>query len=115
MTDSLISVLIVEDNQFMQQTVERLVFDMDGIKVVAIASDGREAIDKAVDTTPNVVLMDIVLPEMDGIEAARLIKLQLPDCRVLMVSGDEGDDAIVAAFAAGADGFLTKSTVLEQL
>ena len=115
MTSDKITVLIVEDNTFMQSTIERMVRDMPGLEVVAVAEDGQTAIDQAVETKPKVVLMDINLPQMDGIEAARQIKLQVPDCRILMVSGDEGDDAIVAAFAAGADGFCTKSTVLEQL
>jgi two-component system, NarL family, response regulator LiaR len=110
-----ITVLIVEDNSFMQSTIERIVLNMDGIKVAGVAADGQSAVKEALATNPTVVLMDIQLPRMDGIEAARLIKLELPSCRVLMVSGDEGDDSIVAAFAAGADGFCTKSTVLEQL
>lgn len=114
-TASAITILIVEDNTFMQSTIERMVEEMEGLEVVAIAEDGKAAVQQAVETKPSVVLMDINLPEMDGIEAARQIKLNVPNCRILMVSGDEGDDAIVAAFAAGADGFCTKSTVLEQL
>lgn len=115
MTDSLIKVLIVEDNSFMQSTIERMVIDMHGMEVAGVAADGAAAVKEALATKPDVVLMDIVLPKMDGIEASRRIKHQLADCRILMVSGDEGDDSIVAAFAAGADGFCTKSTVLEQL
>jgi NarL family two-component system response regulator LiaR len=115
MDDATITVLIVEDNSFMQSTIERLVIDMVGIEVAEIASDGQQAVEKALATKPTVILMDIVLPKLDGIAASRLIKHQLPDTRILMVSGDEGDDSIVAAFAAGADGFCTKSTVLNQL
>jgi NarL family two-component system response regulator LiaR len=115
MGDTTITVLIVEDNSFMQSTIERMVLDMEGIEVAEIAGDGQQAVEKALQTKPTVILMDIVLPKLDGIAASRLIKHQLPDTRILMVSGDEDDDSIVAAFAAGADGFCTKSTVLEQL
>jgi NarL family two-component system response regulator LiaR len=115
MDDTTITVLIVEDNSFMQSTIERMVMDMDGIEVADIASDGQQAVEMALATKPTVILMDIVLPKLDGIAASRLIKHQLPNTRILMVSGDEGDDSIVAAFAAGADGFCTKSTVLNQL
>ncbi|HEY9790735.1 MAG TPA: response regulator transcription factor [Candidatus Obscuribacterales bacterium] len=115
MSDSPIKVLVVEDNSFMQSTIERMVIDMEGVEVVGLAADGVAAVKEALATKPDVILMDIVLPKMDGIEASRKIKHELSDVRILMVSGDEGDDSIVAAFAAGADGFCTKSTVLEQL
>jgi DNA-binding NarL/FixJ family response regulator len=115
MSDSPIKVLVVEDNSFMQSTIERMVIDMEGIEVVGLAADGLAAVKEALAVKPDVILMDIVLPKMDGIEASRKIKHELTEVRILMVSGDEGDDSIVAAFAAGADGFCTKSTVLEQL
>jgi DNA-binding NarL/FixJ family response regulator len=114
-TASSITILIVEDNTFMQSAIDRMILDMVGLEVIGFAESGTAAVELAGEMKPSVVLMDINMPEMDGIEAARQIKLKVPDTRILMVSGDEGDDAIVAAFAAGADGFCTKSTILEQL
>jgi len=85
------------------------------IRVVAEAGDGAAAITAALETAPDVVLMDIRMPELDGIEAASRLVPQLPATRVVMLTTFDLDDYVVEAFRAGASGFLLKTSPPEQL
>jgi two-component system NarL family response regulator len=83
--------------------------------VVGEASDGRSAIEKSLALQPAVILMDIGMPIMDGIDATREIKRTLPETRILVLTANESDDNVFAALAAGADGYCLKNIEAEQL
>ncbi|MEV4805614.1 response regulator transcription factor [Nonomuraea sp. NPDC049421] len=108
------SVLIVDD-QALIRTGFRLILTTRGIDVVGEAADGVEAVTAARELRPDVVLMDIRMPNLDGLEAARRVLAQDPDCRVLMLTTFDLDRYVYAALALGASGFLLKDVTPEHL
>ena len=108
-------VLVVDDDDLMRAGL-RAVLSADGsVDVVGEAADGREAIARVRDLRPAVVLMDIRMPDLDGIAATREIVAAWPDARILILTTFEDDDYIFGALHAGASGFLLKRTRPEQL
>jgi DNA-binding NarL/FixJ family response regulator len=106
----------VADDQALVRTGFRMILTADGIDVVAEASTGHEAIDAVRRTRPDVVLMDIRMPGLDGLEATRRILAVDGDApRVLMLTTFDLDEYVYAALAAGASGFLLKDVSPEQL
>jgi DNA-binding NarL/FixJ family response regulator len=85
------------------------------LDIVGEAGDGREAVELAVAKRPDVVLMDIRMPELDGIEATRRLTVEAPGTRVLMLTTFDLDEYVVDAFRAGASGFLLKTAPRDQL
>ncbi|WP_406433001.1 response regulator transcription factor [Streptomyces sp. NBC_00631] len=107
--------VLVADDQALVRTGFRLILTADGIDVVAEATDGNEAVAAVRRTRPDVVLMDIRMPELDGLEATRRI-LATPDPpRVLMLTTFDLDRYVYAALSAGASGFLLKDVSPEHL
>ncbi|WAL69620.1 response regulator transcription factor [Amycolatopsis cynarae] len=92
-----------------------MILGADGIDVVAEAADGVEAVRAARQLRPDVVLMDVRMPNLDGLEATRRILAELPGCRVLMLTTFDLDRYVYAALAAGASGFLLKDVTPEHL
>jgi len=107
-------VLIVDD-QSLVRTGFRMILAANGIEVVGEAADGVEAVTSARELRPDVILMDIRMPSMDGLEAARRVLAQDPDCRVLMLTTFDLDRYVYDALAAGASGFLLKDVTPEHL
>lgn len=110
-----ISVLIVEDHEITRVGLKLTLEHSAGIKVIGEAADGKTAISQAAALRPNVILMDIGLPSVDGIEATNQIKKAMPNCRVIMLTSHDSDRDIFAALAAGADGYCLKETATTQL
>lgn len=110
-----ISVVIVDDQEIVRIGLKVLIDQTDGLKVVGLAQDGREAVLKVEQIKPEVVIMDIGLPLVDGIEATRLIKERFENIRVIMLTSHDDDRHIFAALAAGADGYCLKETPGSQL
>lgn len=108
-----IKVLIVDDNEVVREGLETLLVPHDDIQIVSKAVDGLDAVAKAVETEPDVILMDAQMPRADGAEATRKIKEKLPDVKVifLTVYGDYAGDAL----AAGASWYLTKDCRRQDL
>ena len=108
--------VVVADDQALVRTGFRMILTADGIDVVAEAANGTEAIDAVRRTRPDVVLMDIRMPELDGLEATRRILAADGDGpRILMLTTFDLDEYVYAALAAGASGFLLKDVAPEQL
>lgn len=110
-----IAVLIVEDHEITRVGLKLTLDNTSGIKVIGEADDGRRGVSLATSLRPNVVLMDIGLPLLDGIEATAEIKKTMPGCRVIMLTSHDSDRDIFAALAAGADGYCLKETATTQL
>lgn len=105
-----IRVLLADDHSVLRDGLEAMLHVHDGMQVVAHARDGREAIDKAIETRPDVAIVDIVMPQLDGIEATRQLRRHCPDCRVLILSMYSTREHIFRALQAGAQGYLLKES-----
>jgi DNA-binding NarL/FixJ family response regulator len=110
-----IRVLVVDDQSMVRAGFRMLLSGQDDIDVVAEASDGVEAVEKAARFRPTVVLMDIRMPELDGLEATRRILAADADARVLILTTFDLDEYVFDALAAGASGFVLKDEPPEQL
>jgi DNA-binding NarL/FixJ family response regulator len=110
-----IAVLVADDQSMVRAGFRLLLGDEDGIEVVAEAADGNEAVAKAARFRPTVVLMDIRMPELDGLEATRRILAADPEARVLILTTFDLDEYIYEALRAGASGFVLKDDPPEQL
>ncbi|MER6183927.1 response regulator transcription factor [Streptomyces sp. NPDC001652] len=107
--------VLVVDDQTLIRTGFRLILTARGIDVVGEAADGAEAVARARELKPDVVLMDIRMPVMDGLEATRLILREAPDCRVLILTTFDLDRYVYTALSLGASGFLLKDVTPEHL
>jgi DNA-binding NarL/FixJ family response regulator len=107
--------VVIADDQALVRIGFRMILTARGIEVVGEAGDGVEAIEAVRRLRPDVVLMDIRMPTMDGLEATRRILAESPDCRVLMLTTFDLDRYVYAALAAGASGFLLKDVTPEHL
>ncbi|WP_405070550.1 response regulator transcription factor [Kribbella sp. NBC_01510] len=107
--------VVIADDQALVRTGFRMILNARGIEVVGEAGDGAEAVDAVRRLRPDVVLMDIRMPTMDGLEATRRILAEPTDCRVLILTTFDLDRYVYAALAAGASGFLLKDVTPEHL
>ena len=110
----MIDVLLVEDHELFRMGLSMLLSKEESINLVAEAADGHDGVKKARDFEPNVILMDIGLPDMDGIEATQRIKDFLPDSKVLIITSRNTESDVFEAFKAGADGYIMKGASPEQ-
>ena len=108
-------VLVADDQSMVRAGFRLLLSGEDGIEVVAEAENGLEAVDKAARFQPSVVLMDIRMPELDGLEATRRILAADPGARILILTTFDLDEYIYEALRAGASGFVLKDDPPEQL
>jgi DNA-binding NarL/FixJ family response regulator len=113
--DPAIRVLIVDDQRIVRDGLEMLVGLIDGVEVVGVASDGRVAVDRAIVERPDVVLMDLRMPNVDGIEATALLGAELPGTRVVILTTYADDASIIPALKAGARGYLTKDASADEI
>ena len=109
-----IKVLIVEDHDMARMGLSVILGSNPNIEIAGMCSDGQEGVDKAFEIIPDVVVMDIGLPTIDGIEATKRIKAENPNIKVLMYTSRESEDDIFDSFQAGADGYITKGATSEQ-
>jgi DNA-binding NarL/FixJ family response regulator len=110
-----VRVLVVDDDKLMRAGIRAVFSSDDSIEVVGEAADGRAAIESARRLDPDVVLMDVRMPELDGIAATREVLAAAPRTRVLIVTTFEVDEYVFGALEAGASGFLLKRTGPEEL
>jgi DNA-binding NarL/FixJ family response regulator len=110
-----IRVLCVDDHRLMREGIVHIVGLQPDIKVVAEAANGEEAVEQFLRHRPDVTLMDLQLPRMNGLQAIRAIRHDEPDARVVVLTMYHGDEDIYRALQAGAAGYLLKDTVPEDL
>lgn len=110
-----IRLLIVDDHAMLRESLADLLRHQDDIRVVGQAGDARQALRAVARQRPDIVLLDLDLPDMTGVEVARRIVAEYPDVTVIMMSGFADSEAITQAMAAGARGYLDKSIGLEPL
>ena len=110
-----IRVVVVDDHQIVRDGLVALLGALDGVEVVGSATDGREALHVVGETEPDVVVMDIQMPNLDGIEATRFIAGRHPDVWVVMLTMNEDDDTVLSAIRAGASGYLLKGSGAEEV
>ena len=108
-------VMIVDDHSIMRDGLQEVLAHAGGFEVVGQARDGVEAVQAAPTLQPDVIIMDVLLPRKNGIDACREIMAALPDTRVLMLTASTAEDAVIEAVAAGATGYLQKYSGKRQL
>jgi len=101
-------VLIVDDHDLFRDGIRSLL-TAEGVDVVGEAADGLEALEKARQLKPDIVLLDIMMPRCDGLEATRLIKAEMPEAKIVILTAVEEDENIFEAIKSGAQGYLLKN------
>lgn len=110
-----IGVLIVDDHKIVRQGIISFLEVQDQLEVKGEAANGEEAVKAVQELKPDVVLMDLVMPGMDGIEAIRQIKRSIPNTRIIVLTSFAENDKVFAAIEAGVDGYLLKDTSPTEL
>ena len=110
-----VRVVVVDDHAIVRDGLVALLGALDGISVVGSAADGRAALHVVASSEPDVVIMDIQMPELDGIEATRFITGRHPSVRVVMLTMNEDDETVLAAIRAGASGYLLKGSGADEV
>ena len=112
---SQVRILVVDDFELWLRFVTNRVHDQPDLQIVGVASDGVEAVQKAEELQPDLILLDIGLPKLNGIEAARQIRTLVPTSKILFSSVSSYQTAVQAAFGAGGCGYLVKSDAAADL
>ena len=113
--EEIIRVAVVDDQKLFARGLSGLAGLLAGVEVVGVAYDGEEALALCREEEPDVVLMDISMPKMDGISATREIKALLPRAAVIILTGHEEDEHVFEGIKAGAQGYLLKDAELDDL
>ncbi len=110
-----IRVLLADDHSIVREGLESMLKDSEEFEVVGSARDGVEAVRAASELSPDVIVMDVMMPEKDGVEACREIMESAPGVRVVMLTASTEEDAVIEAVAAGATGYLQKLSGMDRL
>ena len=111
----MVRVLVVDDQQLIRDGIASLLNIQDGVEVVGTAADGQAAVEQASLLSPDVILMDVRMPVMDGVTATAHIRSRLRTCQVLMLTTFDDEDYIIKALRAGARGYLLKDIPIADL
>jgi DNA-binding NarL/FixJ family response regulator len=115
MTGTPLRVVIADDHRVVRDGLVTILGAMDGVRVVGAAQDGAEAVTLAGQQDADVVLMDLRMPGMDGVEATRAVRASRPDTAVVVLTTYTDDESILAALQAGAAGYLTKNASTDDI
>jgi DNA-binding NarL/FixJ family response regulator len=110
-----VRVVLADDQRLVRESLATLLGLLDGIELLATASDGEEALALTAEHGPDVVLMDLRMPRMDGIEATRRLRESHPDVRVIALTTYADDESVLGALRAGARGYLTKDASSQDI
>jgi DNA-binding NarL/FixJ family response regulator len=113
--NSPVRVLIVDDDPMMRIGLKHSLANQSQIEIVGVAEDGFLGVETATALHPDVVIMDVGMPHMDGVAATQQIKQQLPDVKVVMLTSHTDQIEVIAALSSGAEGYCVKGTSVEQL
>lgn len=108
-------ILIADDHTLLREGTQAVIAREPGWEVCGVASNGRDAVARAIQLKPDVVILDMTMPELNGLDAAIQIKRQLPKTEIAMLSADGSEDLIRSAFAAGVKSFIVKTEAEEFL
>ena len=108
-------VLLADDQPLFRTALATLIDSQPDLSVVALAENGLQAVELARELAPDIVVLDVEMPVMDGVEAAALIREQLPATKVVMLTGRTGVDAAIRSARSGADDYLAKPITVEYL
>ncbi|WP_329479244.1 response regulator transcription factor [Kribbella sp. NBC_01484] len=111
----MIRVVLADDHPVVRAGLAALLTSLDGIEVVGVASTGREAVREVITTRPDVAVLDLQMPDLDGFAATRELVRSAPDVAVLVLTMFEDDDSVFAAMRAGARGYLVKGAEQEEI
>ena len=111
----MIKVLVADDHPIFRDGLAMLLTSVDGIDVVGTAADGVVAVDAALRLRPDVVVMDVQMPRLDGIEATRRLAAEAPEVGIVVLTMSEDDGTVFAAVRAGARGYLVKGAEQEEI
>lgn len=111
MEPSLVRILVVEDFEPFRRLIRTLLEAKPNLQIIAEIADGQEAVDKVAELKPSLILLDIGLPSLNGIAAARLMLQLSPNSKILFVSQESSPEVIQEALRLGASGFVTKNRV----
>jgi DNA-binding NarL/FixJ family response regulator len=114
-THNLIRILTVDDHPLLRKGIAALVNAESDLKLIAEASNGKEAIDAFRSNQPDVTLMDLQMPEMDGLQAIHAIRREFPEARIIVLTTYSGDMQVLRALKAGARGYILKGQVHKEL
>jgi DNA-binding NarL/FixJ family response regulator len=110
-----IRVLLADDQTLVREGLTLMLGLMDGIEVVGVAADGEAAVALALEERPDVALLDLRMPRVDGVEATMRLRTQLPEIEVVVLTTYADDDSVMAALRAGARGYLTKDASSDEI
>lgn len=110
-----IKILVVDDHAILRDGIRALLALQDDIEIVGEAAEGKEAIEKARELEPDVIVMDLAMPGMDGLEATRRIRKKNPSVRVLVLTQHDSKEYILSAIKAGATGYIPKRALGSEL
>jgi len=110
-----VRVLIADDHLLFAEALESILSTDERFEFVALARDGREAVDRGLELRPDIVLMDISMPVLDGFDATRLLREEWPEARVLMLTGSNARSDVDRARQVGAVGYVTKDRIASEL
>lgn len=110
-----IKILVVDDHEIFRRGLRALLEPTSEWEICGEAFDGLDAVEKCRSLTPDIVIMDITMPRLNGLEAARLIKKENPTIRIVIITQHDSSQVQIAAKEAGADAFVTKSSVGNEL
>ena len=111
----MIRILLVDDQAILREGLRTILSAQADFMVVGEAANGREALERAADAKPDVVLMDLKMPVLDGVAATKRIRATLPDCRVVALTTFDDDELVLEGLRAGAVGYLLKDATSEKL
>ncbi len=111
----MIKIVIVDDQELLRKSMAQLISIDDEISVVAMAENGQQAIDVCARHQPDIVLMDIEMPQMDGLSALQQLKRRFPACKVIMLTTFDSKENIIDSFLGNADGYITKEIAPNEL
>ncbi|MFH2103681.1 MAG: response regulator transcription factor [Chloroflexota bacterium] len=110
-----IRLMLVDDHDVVRVGLKTFLQTQPGFEIVAEARNGEEAVDRALQTRPDVILMDITMPELDGMEATRRLRVLCPECLILALTVHDDKQYFMQMLAAGASGYITKQAAADEL